>query len=105
MVGIPGTSGFVAKFQIATAFLDVDQALFVWVLIVSSILNALYYFPIIINGFVTDNEGIDVHLEKVPWPMLVTLSVFVLGIFLLGVMPGVIMPYIQAAAEVMGGVS
>lgn len=105
MVGIPGTSGFVAKFQIATAFLDVGQSLFVWVLIVSSILNALYYFPIIINGFVTENEGIDVRLEKVPWTMLVTISVFVLGIFILGVTPGVIMPYIQAAAEVMGGVS
>ena len=103
MVGIPGTSGFVAKFQIATAFLDQGQNLFVWVLIVSSVLNAIYYFPIVINGFVTANEGIDVHMEKIPMSMRLTLGVFVIGIFILGFAPGLIMPVIEAAAAVMGG--
>lgn len=104
MVGIPGTSGFVAKFQIAIAFLENGQTLFVWVLIASSILNALYYFPIVINGFVTENEGINVRLEKIPLSMLLTLTAFVIGIFVFGFMPGLIMPYIEAAADVMGGI-
>ncbi len=103
MVGIPGTSGFIAKFDLSVAFLNASQGGFVALLILSSILNAIYYFPIVINGFVSDNEGISVRLEKLPMTMMGVLIIFTGLIIALGFAPGMIMPYIEAAAEAMGG--
>lgn len=103
MVGIPGTSGFIAKFDLAVGFINASQGGFVALLILSSILNAIYYFPIVIGGFVSDNDGINVTLEKLPVSMLVVMFMMTLMIITLGFAPGLIMPYIEAAAEAMGG--
>ena len=51
MVGIPPFNGFISKWQLALASLDAGQPIFVAILIVSSLLNAAYYFPIVITAF------------------------------------------------------
>ena len=102
MVGIPGTSGFIAKFQLALAFNETGQWGFVVLLIASSILSAIYLFPVVINGFVRDIDDQTVGLEKIPWTM--ALSVFLLGamILTLGFAPNLIMPTIEAAVAAIG---
>ena len=102
MVGIPGTSGFIAKFQLALAFNEAGQWGFVVLLIASSILSAIYLFPVVINGFVRDIDDQTVGLEKIPWTM--ALSVFLLGamILTLGFAPNLIMPTIEAAVAAIG---
>jgi multicomponent Na+:H+ antiporter subunit D len=57
MVGIPPFNGFISKWQLSMASLDAGQPIFVAILIVSSLLNAAYYFPIVITAFFASEEG------------------------------------------------
>ncbi len=58
MVGIPPFNGFISKWQLSMASLEAGQPLFVAILIISSLLNAAYYFPIVITAFfAADNNG------------------------------------------------
>lgn len=50
MVGIPLFVGFNSKWNFALAIIDSNRLLFIAVLIASSLLNALYYLPIIVNA-------------------------------------------------------
>lgn len=54
MVGMPPFVAFISKWHLATGALETGRPLLVGVLIVSSILNALYYFPIVISAFFPD---------------------------------------------------
>lgn len=51
MVGIPILPGFISKFNFAIASIEGDKSILIIVILLSSLLNALYYFPIVINGF------------------------------------------------------
>lgn len=51
MTGIPLLPGFVSKWNLALASIGVNKVLIVGVILVSSLLNAAHYFPIIINFF------------------------------------------------------
>lgn len=51
MVGIPMLPGFISKFSLALAAIHAGKYVFLAVILLSSLLNALYYFPIIINGY------------------------------------------------------
>lgn len=55
MVGIPPFNAFISKWHLAAASLAAGQPFLVAVLIASSLLNALYYFPIVISAFFTEN--------------------------------------------------
>lgn len=51
MVGIPPFNGFISKWQLSMASLEAGQPILVAILIISSLLNAAYYFPIVITAF------------------------------------------------------
>lgn len=51
MVGIPPFNAFFSKWHLAVASLESGQSILVVVLILSSLLNALYYFPIVVSAF------------------------------------------------------
>ena len=56
MVGIPILPGFISKWYLSTESISTGNFLFILVILASSLLNAVYYFPIIINAFFgTDN--------------------------------------------------
>jgi multicomponent Na+:H+ antiporter subunit D len=57
MVGIPPFNAFISKWHLAMASLAAGEGILVAVLIVSSLLNALYYFPIVVNAFFTGGSG------------------------------------------------
>ncbi|MBS4031824.1 MAG: monovalent cation/H+ antiporter subunit D family protein [Clostridiales bacterium] len=63
MVGIPPFNAFISKWHLALASLESGQAILVAVLMVSSLLNALYYFPIVIKAFLSDKGGVEVPLS------------------------------------------
>lgn len=102
MVGIPGTSGFIAKFQLAQAFNEAGHPLFIGLLILSSTLSALYFYPVVIGGFVRGVDQINVRIEKVPRSMLLSIGLLSVLILTLGFAPGLIAPYIEAAVTAMG---
>lgn len=96
LVGIPPTSGFVSKWQLAVGALDADAGFFCWfgpvVLLVSALLTAGYLLPIAMRGFfpgVEECSGQVARLEKKEPPLLMLLPIVVLAAVavLLGVFP------------------
>ncbi len=68
MIGIPPLNGFLSKWTLALGALDANMVIYVLVLLVSSLLNALYYLPIIIPAFFdlpgeSNHEHHDEHEE------------------------------------------
>lgn len=51
MVGIPVLPGFVSKWYLSLATIEAGELIMIAVILLSSLLNAVYYFPIVINGF------------------------------------------------------
>lgn len=51
MVGIPIFPGFISKWYYSIATINADQYYLLGFILVSSLLNAVYYFPIVINGY------------------------------------------------------
>jgi len=98
MVGIPPFNGFISKWQLSVASLEAGQPLFVAVLIVSSLLNAAYYFPIVITAFFAAEKNghhghVDDHTDgsgrlpgdskkrwqEAPWHMVVPMGLLAAG--------------------------
>jgi multicomponent Na+:H+ antiporter subunit D len=51
MVGIPIFPGFISKWYLSLACLELNRISLILIILASSLLNLLYYFPIVINGF------------------------------------------------------
>jgi multicomponent Na+:H+ antiporter subunit D len=58
MIGIPPLNGFLSKWTLALGALDANMPFYVLVLLISSLLNALYYLPILIPAFFELPEGV-----------------------------------------------
>ncbi len=97
MIGIPPLNGFLSKWSLCLGFLQEGQIFFVFILLLSSMLNAMYYLPIILPAFLGDEElQKDLHVddegpafkmnEASIW-MVVPLVVLALSAFLFGTFP------------------
>ncbi|WP_291632947.1 proton-conducting transporter membrane subunit [Clostridium sp.] len=51
MIGIPILPGFISKWHLSLASIEAGNTILIAVILISSLLNAVYYFPIVINGF------------------------------------------------------
>lgn len=88
MIGIPGISGFMSKWYIALSVLEADKPILLFVILLSSFLNAVYYLPIIINGFLkpkfdgTENMTRDGIPDSMSYAMFIVagLSIYI-GLF------------------------
>jgi len=82
MVGIPPLVGFISKWEIALGSLDAGNWGYVLLLLLSSLMNFIYYFPVIQGAFFGDPHlHHDAHEDKeprhreLPWAMLVPMVV------------------------------
>ncbi|MCD5410836.1 MAG: hypothetical protein LRZ93_04180 [Clostridiales bacterium] len=83
MIGIPGTSGFMGKLYLSIAVLQTGRPIILLVIIVSSFLSAMYFFPIIISAFVKDDSdkfrGKDKKLPRtLVYPMLIIIGLSII---------------------------
>jgi len=88
MIGVPPTAGFVSKWYILSGAFDADNMAAVGVIVLSTLLNAGYFLPIVYRAFFNapsaDNES---HGEA-PWPIVVALSVTAAATVLVFLFPG-----------------
>lgn len=56
MIGIPLLPGFVSKWYLTLGSIEVNKAILIVVILISSLLNAIYYLPICINGFFSEEN-------------------------------------------------
>ena len=90
IVGIPLTSGFVSKWNIALGTLDAGSPVLLGVLLLSSLLSAAYLGPIVYKAyFEKPPEGED-DVREVPW-MVAPLVITAAASLLLGMFPGVVL--------------
>ena len=84
-VGLPPMNIFLSKWFLSLGVLSAGQPLLIVVLLVSSVLNAAYYLPIVIAAFFGD-ENRDIHAklhwDHVPWAMTTSIALLAIGCFI-----------------------
>jgi multicomponent Na+:H+ antiporter subunit D len=75
LIGIPPAAGFISKWFILTSAIDGQHVFVLAVLIVSTLLNAAYFLPIVHAAFFREPDaGGPEHAHgEAPWPMVVAL--------------------------------
>ncbi len=104
MIGIPPTAGFLSKWFILSGAMDTASWVAVGVIVVSTILNASYFLPIVWRAFLSSPEvahGVSPTLDhgEAPWPIVLALTATALGTIALFFFPGI--PF--GLAELVGG--
>lgn len=84
IVGIPPFNAFVSKWHLGLASLEAAQPLLIAVLVISSLLNALYYFPIVINAFFAGPGPYEQKLVKVAVPAKMLWTTALMALLCLG---------------------
>ena len=93
MIGIPPLNGFLSKWTLGLGALDANLTIYALILLISSLLNALYYLPIIVPAFfeiVGEDEGSHALKFKVndsPPTMLAPLIILAICMIIFGLSP------------------
>ncbi|HXF52605.1 MAG TPA: monovalent cation/H+ antiporter subunit D family protein [Hyphomicrobiaceae bacterium] len=91
MIGVPPTAGFLGKWFMLSGAMQSGQWVAVAVIVLSTILNAAYFLPIVVNAFFRDpdNPHPESHEHgEAPWPMVAALTATALGTVGLFCFPG-----------------
>lgn len=103
MVGIPPTVGFFSKWYLAVGAAGAGSYVYVAVLVISSLLNAVYFFKLIEKVFIQEKKERKEQAPKsraeLPWTMLVPVAVCFLAILLLGVFNVPVMEVLLSSIE------
>ncbi len=113
MIGLPPLAGFVTKWYLGTGAGQAGEPIFMWVLVGSSILNAIYFLPISYKAFFEKPSELETKalakprnkLETVPTMLIPIMSTtvvcFILGIF--ATAPGLPMSVAEIATTFLFG--
>ncbi|MCB1488783.1 MAG: monovalent cation/H+ antiporter subunit D family protein [Bauldia sp.] len=74
MIGVPPTAGFLGKWFILLAAVGIGQWFAVGVIVISTLLNAGYFLPIVYRAF-SKVDGARPGLAEAPWPVVAPLVV------------------------------
>lgn len=89
MIGLPPTAGFLGKWFILLGAMQTTNWLAVGVIIVSTVLNAGYFLPIVFRAFFRE-PGSNVahgHAGEAPWPIVLALTATALATIALFFLP------------------
>lgn len=101
MVGIPGFNGFISKYYLVLGALDAHKPIYALVIILSSLLNAVYYLPIVIKAFFGQNDEISFNGDGLPNKMLIPMIILGASCIKFGIVPGTLFNLVQKAAEIL----
>jgi multicomponent Na+:H+ antiporter subunit D len=105
MIGLPPFVGFISKWFLVLGALDIGGAafiLFVIILLNSSLMNAVYYMPIVIAAFFGESEVESVEIDEAPLTMLAPMVLLALSIIIFGVLPNLPLALIRPAVAMLG---
>ncbi|WP_236890188.1 monovalent cation/H+ antiporter subunit D family protein [Desulfoluna limicola] len=85
MIGVPPVSGFVSKWYLALGTMEIHNWILLTVLLVSSLLNAGYFVPVVIQAFfgkpLPEDEGQTESLEQTPLARFMVVPLTITAIF------------------------
>lgn len=88
MIGIPPTAGFFSKWYLALGAAESGAYIYIAVLVISSLLNAIYFFRLLEHIFMGKDSSLeDLHPEhkgELPWHMMIPILVCGIGVVVLG---------------------
>jgi multicomponent Na+:H+ antiporter subunit D len=96
MIGLPPTAGFLGKWLMLTGAMQTANWIAVFVIIVSTLLNAGYFLPIVFRAFFREPPAAGHGHEsgEAPWPIVIALTATAIGTLLLFFSPEI--PYALA---------
>ena len=102
MVGIPGTSGFVSKWYLALGALESGKSIYIVAILLSSLLNGIYYFPIVITAFFGSEFQPNTERRDLPWSMLAPVILLAAATIFFGFYPRPLIELLQQAITSLG---
>lgn len=89
MIGLPPTAGFISKWYLMLGALQGQQYVYIGVIVISSLLNAIYFFRVLEEVFISPSANLtEQHplagKRELPWPMLLPIVALGVGILWLG---------------------
>ncbi|RII00199.1 hypothetical protein B9J77_03480 [candidate division NPL-UPA2 bacterium Unc8] len=103
MMGIPPLAGFISKWTLAMGALETGEPVFmvsILLLILSGIMNAIYFVPIIIKAYFGANEY-EGGYDDAPPSMLLPMMILALGIIIFGIFTNLSFSAIIPAARAL----
>ena len=86
MIGVPPTAGFLSKWYMLQGAFSVENWTAICIIVISTLLNAAYYLPIVYAAFLRRGTVDDKHGEA-PLAIVLALTVTALGTIILFIMP------------------
>jgi multicomponent Na+:H+ antiporter subunit D len=86
MIGIPPTNGFFGKWYIMLGAVQAEQYIYVAVLVISTLLNAIYFFRVMENIFVNPKaelKEVNAPAGKLELPLQMLIPIVIMGIAVL----------------------
>jgi multicomponent Na+:H+ antiporter subunit D len=108
IAGTPPICGFISKWYLAMGCLEAKEVIFLFVLLVSALLDVAYFFPIIYNSFFkSPKEPANPHFDEASMKMVVPLMITAIVSLILGVFPNAFFNFFNiasmAAKRILGG--
>ncbi len=101
IIGMPPLGGFISKWNLLIGAIEGDQQILIAVLLISSLLNAAYFLPIIYRGFFAPLPGGETEgIKEAPLLCLVPLSVTACASVVLFFFPETLIQLIRLALGV-----
>jgi multicomponent Na+:H+ antiporter subunit D len=107
MIGFPGTNGFVSKYYIAVGALDGGIPIVAISIIASSLINGMFYLPVVVRAYLGRSRRSEIAAERVPFGRetapgaLAVVVVLAVLIVLTGLWPGGAMAGFLAASRAL----
>lgn len=99
LVGVPPMNGFVSKWFLGLGAIEAHQAVFLFMLLLSGLLNAGYLFPIVRRAFFVRSADF-VHFDEPSMLMVIPLVVTALLSLIMGFVPDGFGGFYHLAAEI-----
>ena len=102
MIGAPPFAGFISKWYLLSGALQTEQLIAVAALIISTLLNAAYFMPIVYAAFFKPEDAGHAHAAhgEAPLPIVLALSATALFTLLIFFFPGIPLSLVQ---QMVGG--
>ncbi|HEX6139852.1 MAG TPA: NADH-quinone oxidoreductase subunit N [Candidatus Limnocylindria bacterium] len=97
LTGIPPTVGFFAKLYVLLATVDAGLAWLAVIIALNAALAAFYYLRVIVYMYMRDPEAEPAPIDRHPLPLL-ALALSVVGVVVLGLLPGPILSFLATSA-------
>ncbi len=84
MIGLPPLAGFASKWYLALGAIEEGKYIYVVVLVLSSLLSAIYFFRFFEKLFMGEKVTTLKKKKDIPWQMLIPMAVVALGVICQG---------------------